>query len=283
MVSYITPDCQQRSTRPISSPCPALDAVLRFPAGALPHLAVTGSRAPVPRQPRAQPEGNPPQQRAGPAMPLAHFRLRPGASQPRLRRPLRLHSRLFAGSVAVLLGVLATGAGAASAADTAAPAKPAPAQPQPAKANTAPAPEFGPNVRIFDPSMPVAEIQATVDAIRGRTGRRRNGHQAVLLAVQARHLRQRRGAAHRPGRLLDGGRGPGRFTHGCHHQRARGRLQPVPDRGQLHRAEQLLALVVQPHHQRHRPRRLPRVRPTSGPPRRPLPCGGSTSPAAICP
>ena len=98
-------------------------------------------------------------------MPLAHFRLRPGASQPRLRRPLRLHSRLFAGSVAVLLGVLATGAGAASAAETAAPAKPAPAQPQPAKANTAQAPDFGPNVRIFDPSMPVAEIQATVDAI----------------------------------------------------------------------------------------------------------------------
>ena len=55
-------------------------------------------------------------------MPLAHFRLRPGASQPSLRRPLHLHSRLFAGSVAVLLGVLATGAGAATAADTAAPA-----------------------------------------------------------------------------------------------------------------------------------------------------------------
>ncbi|KUM38114.1 adenylyl cyclase [Arthrobacter sp. EPSL27] len=98
-------------------------------------------------------------------MPLAHFRLRPGAPQPRLRRPLRLHSRLFAGSVAVLLGVLATGAGAATAAVPAAPAKPAPAQPQPAKATTAPAPEFGPNVRIFDPSMPVAEIQAEVDAI----------------------------------------------------------------------------------------------------------------------
>ncbi|HSO17320.1 MAG TPA: adenylyl cyclase, partial [Arthrobacter sp.] len=98
-------------------------------------------------------------------MPLAHFRLRPGVAQPRLRRPLRLHSRLFAGSVAVLLGVLATGAGAATAADASAPAKPAPAQPQPAKAKTSPAPEFGPNVRIFDPSMPVAEIQATVDAI----------------------------------------------------------------------------------------------------------------------
>ncbi|CAN7151924.1 adenylyl cyclase [Arthrobacter sp. LjRoot14] len=96
-------------------------------------------------------------------MPLAHFRLRPGAPQPRLRRPLRLHSRLFAGSVAVLLGALATGAGPATAAEAAAPAKLAPGQPQPAKAKTAP--ELGPNVRIFDPSMPVAEIQAEVDAI----------------------------------------------------------------------------------------------------------------------
>ena len=41
------------------------------------------------------------------------------------------------------------------------------------------------------------------------------------------------------------------------HQRPRRRLQPVHDRRQLHRAEQLLALDVQPHHQRDRRRRLP--------------------------
>ena len=38
------------------------------------------------------------------------------------------------------------------------------AGPPPAGAATS-APEFGPNVIIFDPSMPVGDIQATVDAI----------------------------------------------------------------------------------------------------------------------
>lgn len=93
-------------------------------------------------------------------MPLAHSGSRPGALEPRVRKPLHLYSRLFAGTVAVLLGVLATGGGVASAADVAVPGKPTPAQPQPAAA-----PDFGPNVRIFDPSMPVADIRAAVDAI----------------------------------------------------------------------------------------------------------------------
>ncbi len=94
-------------------------------------------------------------------MPLAHFRLRPAALPPHLRRPSGLTGRLLAGTVAaVLLGVLATGTGSASAADVAAPANPSPSQAKPAAA-----PDFGPNVRIFDPSMPVAEIKATVDAI----------------------------------------------------------------------------------------------------------------------
>ncbi|MCB5272956.1 Exo-beta-1,3-glucanase [Arthrobacter sp. SO5] len=94
-------------------------------------------------------------------MPLAHFRLRPAALPPHLRRPSGPAGRLLAGTVAaVLLGVLATGTGAASAADVAAPGTPGPSQAKPAAA-----PDFGPNVRIFDPSMPVAEIKAAVDAI----------------------------------------------------------------------------------------------------------------------
>ncbi|WP_370250302.1 Ig-like domain-containing protein [Cryobacterium sp. HLT2-28] len=56
----------------------------------------------------------------------------------------------------MLLGVLTAGTGLVPDAAFAAPAKPPPVA----------APDFGPNVKIFDPSMPVADIQATVDAIR---------------------------------------------------------------------------------------------------------------------
>jgi hypothetical protein len=57
--------------------------------------------------------------------------------------------------VAVLVSVLATGAGA----------YPAAAVAEPATQQLAADSVFGPNVRIFDPSMPVADIQAAVDAI----------------------------------------------------------------------------------------------------------------------
>ena len=247
-----------RGTPADAEPLPGTDSGVTLPGGSAPTPPLSpGAGLQFPGSPMCSRREIRPKQRAGPAMPLAHFRLRPGASQPRPRRPLRLHSRLFAGTVAVLLGVLATGAGAATAADTAAPAKPVPAQPQPAKANDGACAR----VRSQRPDLRPQHAGGRDPGHRrrhcGRTGRRRNGHQAVLPAVQARHLRQRRGAADRPGGLFDGGRRPGRFPHGCHHQRARRRLQPMPDRGQLHRAEQLLALVVQPHHQRHRPRRLP--------------------------
>ena len=58
--------------------------------------------------------------------------------------------RLLVG-VAVLVTALSTAAGVASAA--------------PADQQAVAAPEFGPNVKVFDPSMPTSEIQATVDAI----------------------------------------------------------------------------------------------------------------------
>src|SRR6266516_2332456 len=58
--------------------------------------------------------------------------------------------RLLVG-VAVLVTALSTAAGVASAA--------------PAEQQAVAAPEFGPSVKVFDPSMPTSEIQATVDAI----------------------------------------------------------------------------------------------------------------------
>ncbi|MGV8909561.1 MAG: Ig-like domain-containing protein [Propionicimonas sp.] len=88
-------------------------------------------------------------------MSLSHFRPGRGAPRPEIQKLSRLRIRLIAGSVAVLLGVLAAGTGLVPDAAFAAPARPAPVA----------APNFGPNVKIFDPSMPVADIQATVDAI----------------------------------------------------------------------------------------------------------------------
>src|SRR6266536_1508335 len=58
--------------------------------------------------------------------------------------------RLLVG-VAVLVTALSTAAGVASAA--------------PAEQQAVAAPEFGPSVKVFDPSMPTSEIQATVDSV----------------------------------------------------------------------------------------------------------------------
>ncbi len=87
-------------------------------------------------------------------MPLAHLPRWPRPASPNSPQSPRFRSRIIAGTVALLIGVFGTGAGASFAAVDV-----------PAKSPAAPAPDFGPNVRIFDPSMPVAEIQATVDAI----------------------------------------------------------------------------------------------------------------------
>ncbi len=75
--------------------------------------------------------------------------------------------RLAAALGAAML--LAAGTGATAVA--APPLDPAAAQPaEPATKKTPPASaaDFGPNVTVFDPSMPVAEIQATVDAVNAR-------------------------------------------------------------------------------------------------------------------
>jgi hypothetical protein len=72
----------------------------------------------------------------------------------------RRSRRLLLGLIAVALVAVAPGAGLAAATPAATPALDS----QAARA-AAQQPDFGPNVKIFDPSMPVSQIQATVDAI----------------------------------------------------------------------------------------------------------------------
>ena len=80
------------------------------------------------------------------------------------------------GTIAVAFATVLMGAGAASA---------SPAQPHhntQAEHNTPPAAvDFGPNVKIFDPSMPVADIQATVDAIHAEQVNNEMGTQRYAL------------------------------------------------------------------------------------------------------
>ncbi|MEO5315035.1 adenylyl cyclase [Pseudarthrobacter sp. CC12] len=94
-------------------------------------------------------------------MPLA---LRPDAPRPLpAQRPSRAGT--VAAATALLLGLVAAGgtAAAQAAPSAAQPAAQAPASPPP----PAPTPQnpFGSNTYVFDPGMPVAQIQATVDAI----------------------------------------------------------------------------------------------------------------------
>ena len=53
-------------------------------------------------------------------------------------------------------------------------------------------PDFGPNVVIFDPSMPTSQIQATVDAIANQQVSEPVRNTALRAAVQAGHLRHGR-------------------------------------------------------------------------------------------
>src|SRR5439155_7770255 len=90
-------------------------------------------------------------------MALSHVSGRAPERSGMVSRGHRLTRRLLAG-VAVLVTAMSTSAGVAGVA-SAAPAD-APA--------VAGQPDFGPNVKVFDPSMPTSEIQAAVDAIAGQ-------------------------------------------------------------------------------------------------------------------
>ena len=75
--------------------------------------------------------------------------------------------RLGIGLAAVVVASFLT-AGAFTGQAAAAPAAQAPAPHAPASAASAGDPDFGPNVLVFDPSMPQAQIQAAVDAVAAR-------------------------------------------------------------------------------------------------------------------
>ena len=75
--------------------------------------------------------------------------------------------RLGGGLAAVVVASFLT-AGAFTGQAAAAPAAQAPAPHAPASAASAGDPDFGPNVLVFDPSMPQDQIQAAVDAVRAR-------------------------------------------------------------------------------------------------------------------
>ncbi|NUT71401.1 adenylyl cyclase [Pseudarthrobacter sp. C4D7] len=92
-------------------------------------------------------------------MPLS---LRPDSPSP-LSPQRRHHPGTIAASTALLIGLaIAGGTAPAQAAPAVKPGVQAPASPPPAPAQQNP---FGSNTYVFDPSMPVAQIQATVDAI----------------------------------------------------------------------------------------------------------------------
>ena len=95
------------------------------------------------------------------------------------------------------------------------------------------------------------------DPGRGRLGGEPAGLQpvrdaALCAAVQARHLRVQHRTAQLPGRLLHRRRRPRPVPERRRHQRLGLRPQPVRRR-QLHRAQQLLALALEPDHQRDHP------------------------------
>lgn len=99
-------------------------------------------------------------------MPLAPKNHPPSAfpSGAPLRRRLRVTQT--AGALALLIGLIGSGSGAAIASPTPTPQSQAGAPEAGLPAvSEATEPAFGPNVRIFDPGMPVAEIQAVVDAV----------------------------------------------------------------------------------------------------------------------
>ena len=154
-------------------------------------------------------------------------------------RPARLAVALVGAVVVAAASLAAIGGAAAS-----------PRSPR----TVAAAPNFGPNVLVFDPSMPTSQIQAAVDAIAAQQVDNEMGTQRYALLFKPGTYGSAAHPLHLPGRLLHRGRRPGRVADRRHHQRPRRRLQPVPGSGQLHRARQLLALAVEPDDQRRRAR-----------------------------
>ncbi len=111
---------------------------------------------------------------------------------------------------------------------------------------------LGPNVLVFDPSMPQSQIQATVDAVSAQQLTNQFGPQRYALLFKPGTYGSAQRPAELPGRLLHRGRRARAEPARRRHQRHRRRLQPVRLR-RLRRAEQLLAIGVQPDDQRGQP------------------------------
>ncbi len=139
---------------------------------------------------------------------------------------------IFAAAIAAIVSTVAAGAEAA---------KP-PAGP----------PDFGPNVKIFDPGMPLSQIQATVDAIASQQVNDEMGTQRYALLFKPGTY----GSAATPLIFQVGyytevaglGASPTDVTINGHIDVFNRSLAP----GFNDRAEQLLALAVEPDHQRVR-------------------------------
>ena len=165
-----------------------------------------------------------------------------GCSRRRNRRGLRSLALLMLATALTVSGVAAAEVGAASTGGAAA-------------HSAATGPSFGPNVLLFDPSMPQwPTSRPNVDAIAAQqVGNEMGSARYALLFKPGTY-----GTAADPLNFQVGyytevaglGPQPGRRRH----QRLGLRVQPVRRAERLHRAEQLLAVAVQPHDQRDQPR-----------------------------
>ena len=111
-------------------------------------------------------------------------------------------------------------------------------------------PDFGPNVLIFDPSMPTSQIQAAVDAIAAQQVPNQFGPQRYALLFKPGTY----GTAANPLNFQVGyytsRRRPRPVAERRRHQRLRSTSATSATARLLHRAEQLLALAVEPDDQR---------------------------------
>ena len=173
---------------------------------------------------------------------------------------------------------------ARSPAGRAGPRSAAPAPPRPPPRPRPATRTFGPNVLVFDPSMPQAQIQAAVDAVAARQISDQFGTGRFALLFKPGTY----GSAAQPLRF-----GVGYYTEVAglgrnpteRDQRLDRRREPVlPDPAgradRLHRAGELLALDVEPVDQRHRARPAARPATSSGRCPRPRRCAGCRSTAA---
>ena len=118
------------------------------------------------------------------------------------------------------------------------------------------APDFGPNVKIFDPSMSTSAIKATVDAIAAQQLSNQFGTERYALLFMPGTYGSAADPLNFQVGLLRGGCRTRQLAERRQRERHDRFLQPVLLR-RLHRARELLALGVEPDHQRRGQGRLP--------------------------